>query len=177
MYFCMLQMTTTFPRGIQLKFDSVKRILGVQELSNLPSLVLKARHLSGSAFWGWECLSRHWVRFPSALGLINLSCTYKRAVTKNDFLVQVTPLPKSITWSPSNPPATPCLDSVTRPTSTSMKWVEWWTRDWQSWEPTGSTRQAREMMMQSECLCLPLSVWSTKLPQQCVWALCMCIRT
>ena len=36
-------------------------------LFNLPSLVLKDRHLGGSALWnfiGRECLSRHWVGFP-----------------------------------------------------------------------------------------------------------------
>ena len=44
---------------------------GMKELLNLPPLVLKARHLSGSAFcWNQACLSRQWDSNPLGLGLV-----------------------------------------------------------------------------------------------------------
>ena len=43
----------------------------VQELLNLPPLVLKAKHLSGSAFcWDLACLSRQWDGNHLGLGLV-----------------------------------------------------------------------------------------------------------
>ena len=44
---------------------------GMKELLNLPPLVLKARHLSGSAFrWDQACLSRQWDGNPLGLELV-----------------------------------------------------------------------------------------------------------
>ena len=69
MYHCM-------PNDISTEHDQVTlSAIHVRELFNLSSLVLKARHLGGSSFCNfisWECLSRHLVGFPQALGLIKI---------------------------------------------------------------------------------------------------------
>lgn len=31
-----------------------------------------------------------------------------------------------------------------------MPWGDWWTNDWRRWEPLGSTRKEKEMMMEGE---------------------------